>query len=320
MLIVARFVQGLAGGVGIVIAQAAGRDVYSGGALIRFYGRLTVVGGLAAIVGPLLGGLLTAVTDWRGLFVVPRRARRRHPARRAARLPRDAAGRIGARAAGSAQTDARLPAAAVGPRRSSAPSSTRASSYAAAVRLPGRRDVRAAGHLRAVPAAVRARVRAQLGRVHGVRLPRRPRRGAVERARARSSPASRSCGVGRRRAARSRGSRRCRCGSSIVSLLRAGQRRRGHLAAGDHARPRRATRRSPARRRRCWAWSGSASAASPRRWSGSRVRRASCRSASSPSSSVVLVGRRVPRSGRPSPPADARRRPRHPSLADAADP
>ena len=67
-LIAARFVQGLAGGVGIVIAQAAGRDVYSGGALIRFYGRLTVVGGLAAIIGPLLGGLLTAVTDWRGLF------------------------------------------------------------------------------------------------------------------------------------------------------------------------------------------------------------------------------------------------------------
>lgn len=69
LLIVARLVQGLAGGVGIVIAQAAGRDVYSGGALIRFYGRLTVVGGFAAIIGPLLGGLLDAVTDWRGLFV-----------------------------------------------------------------------------------------------------------------------------------------------------------------------------------------------------------------------------------------------------------
>jgi DHA1 family bicyclomycin/chloramphenicol resistance-like MFS transporter len=69
LLIVARFVQGLAGGVGIVIAQAAGRDVYSGGALIRFYGRVTVTGGLAAIVGPLLGGLLTTVVDWRGLFV-----------------------------------------------------------------------------------------------------------------------------------------------------------------------------------------------------------------------------------------------------------
>ncbi|MFE7508071.1 multidrug effflux MFS transporter [Promicromonospora sp. NPDC057488] len=69
LLVVARLVQGLAGGVGIVIAQAAGRDVFSGGALIRFYGRLTVVGGLAAIVGPLLGGQLNTVTDWRGLFV-----------------------------------------------------------------------------------------------------------------------------------------------------------------------------------------------------------------------------------------------------------
>jgi DHA1 family bicyclomycin/chloramphenicol resistance-like MFS transporter len=68
-LIVARLVQGLAGGVGIVIAQAAGRDIYSGGALIRFYGRLTVLGGLAAIIGPLVGGQLATVTDWRGLFV-----------------------------------------------------------------------------------------------------------------------------------------------------------------------------------------------------------------------------------------------------------
>lgn len=69
LLIAARVVQGLAGGVGIVIANAAGRDVYSGGELIRFYGRLTVVGGFAAIVGPLLGGLLNTFVDWRGLFV-----------------------------------------------------------------------------------------------------------------------------------------------------------------------------------------------------------------------------------------------------------
>ncbi len=68
-LIAARFVQGLAGGVGIVIAQAAGRDLYSGGALLRYYGRLTVLGGLAAVVGPVIGGQLASVTDWRGIFV-----------------------------------------------------------------------------------------------------------------------------------------------------------------------------------------------------------------------------------------------------------
>nr|WP_211233166.1 multidrug effflux MFS transporter [Solirubrobacter soli] len=68
LLIVARFAQGLAGAVGVVIAQAAGRDVYSGGRLLRFYGRLTVLGGLAAIIGPAIGGQLANVTDWRGAF------------------------------------------------------------------------------------------------------------------------------------------------------------------------------------------------------------------------------------------------------------
>src|SRR4051794_23850378 len=67
-LVAARFVQGLAGGVGVVIAQAAGRDLYSGGRLLRYYGRLTVLAGLAAIVGPVLGGQLASVTDWRGIF------------------------------------------------------------------------------------------------------------------------------------------------------------------------------------------------------------------------------------------------------------
>ncbi|MFI6493325.1 multidrug effflux MFS transporter [Streptomyces sp. NPDC050564] len=68
-LVAARFVQGLAGAVGIVIAQAAGRDLYSGGKLVRYYGRLTVIGGLAAIIGPVAGGQLAAFTDWRGIFI-----------------------------------------------------------------------------------------------------------------------------------------------------------------------------------------------------------------------------------------------------------
>src|SRR5690606_10638947 len=68
VLVAARFVQGLAGGVGIVIAQAAGRDIFDGRELIRFYGRLAVAGPTAAIVGPMIGGLLNTFMDWRGLF------------------------------------------------------------------------------------------------------------------------------------------------------------------------------------------------------------------------------------------------------------
>jgi DHA1 family bicyclomycin/chloramphenicol resistance-like MFS transporter len=67
-LVAARFVQGAAGGVGLVIAMAAGRDLLSGRQLLRFYGRLTVLAGLAAVVGPVLGGQLATVTDWRGIF------------------------------------------------------------------------------------------------------------------------------------------------------------------------------------------------------------------------------------------------------------
>lgn len=68
-LIVARLAQGLAGAVGIVIAQAAGRDLYSGVQLLRYYGRLTVLAGLAAIIGPVIGGQLAKITDWRGTFL-----------------------------------------------------------------------------------------------------------------------------------------------------------------------------------------------------------------------------------------------------------
>ncbi|MFJ6573423.1 MFS transporter [Streptomyces sp. NPDC091292] len=49
MLIAARFVQGLASGVGIVIAQAASRDVFDGKELIRFCGRLAVTGSVSGL-------------------------------------------------------------------------------------------------------------------------------------------------------------------------------------------------------------------------------------------------------------------------------
>jgi MFS transporter, DHA1 family, multidrug resistance protein len=51
-LLIFRFVQGLGGACGVVIAQAIGRDLYTGARLVGFYGRLAVLGGLAAIIGP----------------------------------------------------------------------------------------------------------------------------------------------------------------------------------------------------------------------------------------------------------------------------
>lgn len=69
LLVLARFVQGFGGAVGSVIARAGGRDIYAGGALVRYYARLTVLAGLAAIIGPLIGGQLARFTDWRGVFL-----------------------------------------------------------------------------------------------------------------------------------------------------------------------------------------------------------------------------------------------------------
>lgn len=63
-----RLLQGLAGGTGLVIAQAAGRDIYEGTRLTRFYGRVVVLSGLAAVAAPVLGGILATVVDWRGFF------------------------------------------------------------------------------------------------------------------------------------------------------------------------------------------------------------------------------------------------------------
>ncbi len=65
-----RFVQGLAGAAGIVIARAAVRDLYEGPELTRFYALLMLVNGVAPILAPVLGGLILQVASWRGVFVV----------------------------------------------------------------------------------------------------------------------------------------------------------------------------------------------------------------------------------------------------------
>ncbi len=70
ILLLARYVQGAAGGAGVVIARATVRDLHEGTAAARFFSRLMLVSGLAPIVAPIAGGQLLRFLDWRGIFVV----------------------------------------------------------------------------------------------------------------------------------------------------------------------------------------------------------------------------------------------------------
>jgi DHA1 family bicyclomycin/chloramphenicol resistance-like MFS transporter len=70
LLITMRFVQGIAGAAGIVIARAIVRDLYSGIAVVRFFSILTLVTGVAPIVAPIVGGLVLQVASWRMVFLL----------------------------------------------------------------------------------------------------------------------------------------------------------------------------------------------------------------------------------------------------------
>jgi MFS transporter, DHA1 family, multidrug resistance protein len=70
VLVVLRFIQGLAGAAGLVISRAIARDLYSGRALMIFFSRLILVAGLAPVIAPILGGQLSRIMSWRGIFGV----------------------------------------------------------------------------------------------------------------------------------------------------------------------------------------------------------------------------------------------------------
>lgn len=68
LLVLARFFQGVGGGAGIVVARAVIRDRTSGEAMVRALTTVMILLGLAPIIGPMIGGALLSVTDWRGVF------------------------------------------------------------------------------------------------------------------------------------------------------------------------------------------------------------------------------------------------------------
>ena len=70
LLLLARFLQGLAGSAGIVICLAVARDQFEGVELSRMLSLLFLVSGTAPIIAPVVGGQLARVMDWRGIFWV----------------------------------------------------------------------------------------------------------------------------------------------------------------------------------------------------------------------------------------------------------
>lgn len=70
ILIAARLLQGFSGGTGIVLARAVIADRARGSAAAKLFSLMMVIGGVAPIVAPLLGGVLLDPIGWRGIFWV----------------------------------------------------------------------------------------------------------------------------------------------------------------------------------------------------------------------------------------------------------
>ncbi len=70
VLVAARLFQGLGGAAGMVIGRAVISDLSTGKAAARAFSLMMIVGGVAPVVAPLLGGVLTGPIGWRGLLAI----------------------------------------------------------------------------------------------------------------------------------------------------------------------------------------------------------------------------------------------------------
>lgn len=69
VLIALRFVQGFAGAAGVVISRAIVADRTEGVEAARLFGVLMVIGALAPVLAPVLGGFIVADFGWRAVFI-----------------------------------------------------------------------------------------------------------------------------------------------------------------------------------------------------------------------------------------------------------
>jgi MFS transporter, DHA1 family, multidrug resistance protein len=68
LMMAARFVQGFAGGWAMVIGRAVIVDLATGAQLVRVLNVIAGIGGIAPIIGPLLGALILQLSGWRVSF------------------------------------------------------------------------------------------------------------------------------------------------------------------------------------------------------------------------------------------------------------
>src|SRR3954449_12196052 len=68
IMMAARFVQGFSGGWAMVIGRAVIVDLAHGAQLVRALNVIAAVGGIAPIVGPLLGAVILQLSHWRVSF------------------------------------------------------------------------------------------------------------------------------------------------------------------------------------------------------------------------------------------------------------
>ncbi|MDR7328971.1 multidrug effflux MFS transporter [Corynebacterium guangdongense] len=70
VLFLARFLMGLAAGTAVVLARAVAGDLVRGQELARVFSLLMLLGGVAPVIGPVVGGFIVDTAGWRGVFWV----------------------------------------------------------------------------------------------------------------------------------------------------------------------------------------------------------------------------------------------------------
>lgn len=70
VLVAARFLQGFSGGAGVVVARAVIADRAHGDHAAKLFSLMMIIGGIAPVIAPLIGGVLIGPIGWRGIFVI----------------------------------------------------------------------------------------------------------------------------------------------------------------------------------------------------------------------------------------------------------